>query len=163
MTDGSRCKLAREVVAIDIDPALLNLARARLAEHGASSRQTMYSSRTPYMVPPTRRDWPVPSGRFCNRTSVRRRQFGCPLPQEETLVLGQPRGPATALRMLRDGRHLGADFLAVALHVLEPARRGDDRVRMGGGERAAVEEPPAWAMIGRPCEHGPEFNGPREA
>ncbi len=109
-------KLARRVVAIDIDPALLEVARHRLGESNMSNcefiagdaydvarlwRQPVdfvFLANAFHGVPDQARlaravrDTLKPLGRFA---IVNWR----PRPREETTVLGEPRGPRTELRM----------------------------------------------------------------
>ena len=112
-------KLARHVVAIDIDPALLAIARHRLAESNA--RNCDFVAGDAYNITQLW-PWPVdfvflanafhgvpdqprlarsvrdalkPSGRFAIINWH-------PLPREKTTVLGEPRGPRTELRMSSD-------------------------------------------------------------
>src|SRR5215831_11423067 len=112
-------KLARHVVAIDIDPALLQIARHRLAE--SDMRNCDFIMGDAYNIAqlwprpidfvflanafhgvPDRprlaravRDALKPSGRFAIINWH-------PLPRETTTVLGEPRGPRTELRMSAD-------------------------------------------------------------
>jgi ubiquinone/menaquinone biosynthesis C-methylase UbiE len=112
-------KIARHVVAIDIDPGLLEVARRRLAESGmtncdfvlgdayAVARLAPQPSDVVFManafhgVPdPLRlargvRDALEPGGRFAVLNWHRR-------PREDTTVLGEPRGPKTELRLSRE-------------------------------------------------------------
>jgi SAM-dependent methyltransferase len=112
-------KLARHVIAIDIDPALLEVARHRLGESGLESCDFIVGNA--YDI---RRLWPrpvdfvflanvfhgVPDGPRLAR-SVRDAlkpsgRFAIinwrPWPREKTTVLGEPRGPRTELRMSPD-------------------------------------------------------------
>ena len=112
-------KLARHVVAIDIDPALLETARHRLAESNA--RNCDFVAGDAYNITQL---WPapvdfvflanafhgVPDGPRLAR-SVRDAlkpsgRFAIinwhPQPREKTTVLGEPRGPRTELRMSSD-------------------------------------------------------------
>jgi ubiquinone/menaquinone biosynthesis C-methylase UbiE len=111
--------LARHVVAIDIDPALLDVARHRLSE--SSVRNCDFIAGDAYDIT---RIWPQsvdfvflanvfhgvpdrprlaravrdalkPSGRFAIVNWH-------PRPREKTTVLGEPRGPRTELRMSPD-------------------------------------------------------------
>jgi len=109
-------KLARRVVAIDIDPALLEVARHRLRESNLSNCHFVagdaYNITRLWTLPvdfvflanafhgvpdqprlaSSVRDALKPSGRFAIvNWHVRAR--------EETIVLGEPRGPRTELRM----------------------------------------------------------------
>lgn len=112
-------ELAREVVAIDIDPALLNLARAWLAERGASNcifveddaynLATILSDPADYVFLANALHGVPDKARLAGAVREVLQPNGLfvvvnwdALPQEETVVLGQPRGPATALRMSRD-------------------------------------------------------------
>jgi SAM-dependent methyltransferase len=112
-------KIARHVAAIDIDPAMLAVARHRLAEGGVSNCDLIagdaYDIAALWPQPadfvflanafhgvPDRprlarsvRDALKPSGRFAIVNWHAR-------PREETTVLGEPRGPATQLRMSPD-------------------------------------------------------------
>jgi SAM-dependent methyltransferase len=112
-------KLARHVVAIDIDSALLEIARHRLAEGGARNCEFIagdaYNITQLWPRPvdfvflanafhgvPDRprlacavRDALKPSGRFAIINWH-------PLPREKTTVLGEPRGPRTESRMSPD-------------------------------------------------------------
>lgn len=112
-------KLARHVVAIDIDRALLDVARHRLTEGGVTNcdfvvgdaydiarlwpRQVdfVFMANAFHGVPdPPRlarsvRDALKPSGRFAIVNWH-------PKPREETTILGEPRGPKTELRMSPD-------------------------------------------------------------
>lgn len=109
-------RMARHVVAIDIDPALLEVARVRLAEGGASNCEflagdayrltELVSSPADFVFManafhgvPDRprlaravRDALKPNGRFVIVNWH-------PRPREETMVLGEARGPKTELRL----------------------------------------------------------------
>jgi SAM-dependent methyltransferase len=109
-------KLARHVVAIDIDPDLLQVARHRLMEGGATNcdfvagdaydlvrlwRQPVdfiFLANAFHGVPDrprlarSVRDALKPAGRFAIINWHQR-------PREQTTVLGEPRGPRTELRM----------------------------------------------------------------
>ena len=109
-------KIARHVIAIDIDSALVDMARRRLAESGirncdfvvgeayAVARLAPQPSDVVFManafhgVPDPLRlargvhDALKPSGRFAIVNWHRR-------PREDTTVLGEPRGPKTELRL----------------------------------------------------------------
>lgn len=108
-------KLARHVAAIDIDPVLLEVARMRLAESGASNctfiagdafdlaklappADLVFMANALHGVPDrTRLAHAVraalkPDGRFVVVNWHKR-------PREETTVLGESRGPRTELRM----------------------------------------------------------------
>jgi SAM-dependent methyltransferase len=109
-------KLARHVVAIDIDPALLEIARHRLAESGA--RNCDFIAGDAYDIAQL---WPQPVDfvflanafhgvpdrpRLARAVRDALKPAGCfaiinwhPLPRENTAVLGEPRGPRTELRM----------------------------------------------------------------
>jgi ubiquinone/menaquinone biosynthesis C-methylase UbiE len=112
-------KLARHVVAIDIDPALLEIARHRLAESNmrncdfvagdAYDIAQLWPRRVDFVFlanafhgVPDRprlagsvRDALKPSGRFAIINWH-------PQPRDQTTVLGEPRGPRTELRMSSD-------------------------------------------------------------
>jgi SAM-dependent methyltransferase len=112
-------KLGRHVVAIDIDPALLEIARHRLAEGGASNCNFVagdaynvaqlcprpvdfvFLANAFHGVPDRPRlacavrDALKHSGRFAIINWY-------PQPREKTTVLGEPRGPRTELRMSPD-------------------------------------------------------------
>ncbi len=109
-------RIARHVIAIDIDPALLEVARIRLAESGLSNCE--YRTGDAYDIAtlaprpadfvflanafhgvPDRprlaravREALKPGGRFAIVNWHQR-------PREETTVLGEPRGPKTELRL----------------------------------------------------------------
>ncbi|ARQ02266.1 class I SAM-dependent methyltransferase [Pseudorhodoplanes sinuspersici] len=110
-------RIAREVIAIDIDGALLNAAKVRIAERGGAQNITFVEAdayemakaiRAPvdhvflanafHGVPDKPRlaravhDVLKPGGLFAIVSWHAR-------PREETTVLGAPRGPATSLRM----------------------------------------------------------------
>ena len=109
-------KIARRVVAIDIDPALLEVGRRRLAEGGVTNcalvagdayeiaslaprpADFVFMANAFHGVPdPLRlaravRDALGPGGRFAVVNWHRR-------PREDTKVLGEPRGPRTQLRL----------------------------------------------------------------
>ena len=109
-------KLARHVVAIDIDAALLEVARHRLAESNLANCEFVagdaYNIRQLWPQPAdfvflanafhgvpdqprlarSVRDALKPTGRFAIVNWH-------PRPREETTVLGEPRGPRTDLRM----------------------------------------------------------------
>jgi SAM-dependent methyltransferase len=109
-------KLAAHVIAIDIDAALLDVARHRLAESGASNCD--FVAGDAYALSQL---WPrqvdfvfmanafhgVPDGprlaAAVKRALKPAGQFAIinwhPRPREETRVLGEPRGPRTDLRM----------------------------------------------------------------
>jgi SAM-dependent methyltransferase len=109
-------KVARRVTAIDIDPTLIEVARRRLAEGGATNcdlvigdacevarlaprpADIVFMANAFHGVPDPRRlagavrDALVPGGRFVVVNWHARRR-------EETVVLGEPRGPRTELRL----------------------------------------------------------------
>lgn len=108
-------KIARHVTAIDIDPALLEVARLRLAESGvancafiagdafdvatlAKPADLIFMANAFHGVPDRARlagavrEALKPSGRFVILNWHKRER-------EETTVLGEPRGPKTELRM----------------------------------------------------------------
>lgn len=106
-------RLAARVVAIDLDPEMIARARARLraapctlvvgdayriAEMVDSPADAVFMANTFHGVPDKRRlaravaDAIKPGGRFVLVNWHRR-------PREETIVLGQPRGPKTELRL----------------------------------------------------------------
>jgi SAM-dependent methyltransferase len=112
-------KHARHVIAIDIDPALLKVARHRLAESGMENCDFVVGNAydigrlwprpvdfvflaNAFHGVPDRlrlarsvRDALNPSGRFAIINWH-------PRPREKTTVLGEPRGPRTELRMSPD-------------------------------------------------------------
>lgn len=113
-------KIARSVVAIDIDASLLEAAKVRMTEHGGAPNCTFVAAdaydlrkavRQPvdhvflanafHGVPDKSRlsraayDVLKPGGLFAIVSWHAR-------PREETAVLGEPRGPATELRMTPD-------------------------------------------------------------
>jgi ubiquinone/menaquinone biosynthesis C-methylase UbiE len=109
-------KIARHVVAIDIDPVLLDVAQTRLAERGASNCtyiagnayelaelwkkpvDFVFMANAFHGVPNKERlarcvrDVLKPDGKFAVVNWHQR-------PREETQVLGEPRGPRTELRI----------------------------------------------------------------
>jgi SAM-dependent methyltransferase len=109
-------RLARHVIAIDIDPALLNVAQLRLAENGVTNCELVagdaydltslvakpvdfvFLANAFHGVPDkTRlarsvREILGPAGRFAIVNWHQR-------PREETTMLGEPRGPRTDLRL----------------------------------------------------------------
>jgi SAM-dependent methyltransferase len=109
-------KIARHVVAIDIDPGLLEVARHRLDESGATNCD--FVAGDAYNI---KQFWPQPVdvvflanafhgvpdpprlARSVRDTLKSSGQFAIvnwhPRPREETPVLGEPRGPRTELRM----------------------------------------------------------------
>jgi SAM-dependent methyltransferase len=109
-------KIAKRVVAIDIDPALLQIARYRLTESGATN--CTFVTGDAYELA-TLAPWPadfvfmanafhgVPDqprlARAVRETLKPGGRFAVvnwhPRPREETTVLGEPRGPKTELRM----------------------------------------------------------------
>lgn len=112
-------KLARHVIAIDIDPALLEVARHRLGESGLANCDFIvgdaydikrlsprpvdfvFLANVFHGVPDgpqlarSVRDALKPSGRLAIINWH-------PCPREKTTVLGEPRGPRTELRMSPD-------------------------------------------------------------
>ncbi len=112
-------KIARHVVAIDLDPKLLDVAQLRLGEAGISNcnyvtgdayelaelvsqRVDLVFMANAFHGVPDRlrlaravREVLKPSGRFAIVNWHQR-------PREETTVLGEPRGPRTELRMSPD-------------------------------------------------------------
>src|SRR5215467_2216253 len=112
-------KLARHVVAIDIDPKLLEIARHRLAEGGTHNCD--FVAGDAYDVAQL---WPRPVDyvfvanafhgvpdrpRLARSVTEALKPTGRfaiinwhPRPREETTVLGEPRGPRTELRMSAD-------------------------------------------------------------
>jgi ubiquinone/menaquinone biosynthesis C-methylase UbiE len=111
------CSIARSVVAIDIDAALLEAAKVRIAERGGAPNCTFVEADAYNIVKVVRRavdhvffanafhgvpdkqrlaravyDILKPGGLFAIVNWYAR-------PREETTVLGEPRGPATQLRM----------------------------------------------------------------
>ena len=109
-------QVARHVISIDLDQQLLDTARVRLAESGAancsfvagdaydvaalvpSNADFVFLANVFHGVPDrtrlarTVRDTLAPGGRFAIVNWHAR-------PREETTVLGEPRGPATELRL----------------------------------------------------------------
>jgi ubiquinone/menaquinone biosynthesis C-methylase UbiE len=113
-------RLACEVIAIDIDGALLNAAKVRMAEHGGAPNVTfveadayeiakvvhapvdhVFLANAFHGVPDKPRlaravhDVLKPGGLFAIVSWHAR-------PREETTILGEPRGPASNLRMTPD-------------------------------------------------------------
>jgi ubiquinone/menaquinone biosynthesis C-methylase UbiE len=112
-------RIARHVIAVDIDPVLLGRARLRLSEANATNCEfrvadafdvaTLLSEPVDFVflanafhgVPDQTRlsvavaTTLVPAGRFAIVNWHQR-------PREETFVLGEPRGPRTELRMTPD-------------------------------------------------------------
>lgn len=127
-------KIARHVVAIDIDPALLDVARHRLTESGLTNcdfvagdaydlarlvpgpAEFVFMANAFHGVPIGRdlaravRATVKPGGLF---TIVNWH----PRPREETMVLGEPRGPGTELRLSPE-----QTIMAVAASGLKLAR-----------------------------------------
>jgi SAM-dependent methyltransferase len=109
-------KIARDVIAIDIDPNLLEVARLRLAEGGVTNCTfapgDAYELATLVPVPA---DFVFMANAFHGvpdharlagavRAALKSRgQFAIvnwhQRPREETMILGEPRGPRTELRM----------------------------------------------------------------
>jgi SAM-dependent methyltransferase len=109
-------KIARQVAAIDIDPDLLDIARKRLAEAGVSNCNFVLGDA--YNIAEL---WPepvdlvfmanafhgVPDRRRLARSVHASLKSGGrfvvvnwhPWPREQTVVLGEPRGPKTELRI----------------------------------------------------------------
>lgn len=109
-------KVARHVIAIDIDPCLLDVARHRLSESGVMNcdfvagdayalaklvpkpTDFVFMANAFHGVPDRHRlaravrETLKPGGRFA---IVNWHQF----PREETMILGEPRGPKTELRL----------------------------------------------------------------
>jgi len=109
-------KIARHVIAIDIDAALLDVAHRRLAESGVTNcdfivgdayavarltprpcdfvfmANAFHGVPDPHRLARAVRDALKPGGRFAIVNWHRRRR-------EETVVLGEPRGPKTELRL----------------------------------------------------------------
>jgi SAM-dependent methyltransferase len=109
-------KIARQVIAIDIDAALLEVARARLKESGVANcefrlgdayRLVTLAKRQVDFVFMANAFHGVPDRpRLARAVHDALRPGGCfaivnwhPRPREETTVLGEPRGPATELRL----------------------------------------------------------------
>jgi ubiquinone/menaquinone biosynthesis C-methylase UbiE len=113
-------RIAHSVIAIDIDPALLEAAKVRIAERGGAPNCTfveadaynvanvvrnavdhVFFANAFHGVPDRRRlaravhDILKPGGLFAIVSWHAR-------PREQTTVLGEPRGPATELRMTPD-------------------------------------------------------------
>jgi SAM-dependent methyltransferase len=112
-------KVARRVVAVDIDPAMLDMARHRLAEAGVTNWMVaagsayeiarlapgafdfVFMANAFHGVPDrprlarTVRDALKPGGSFAIVNWHQR-------PREETVILGEPRGPRTELRLSPD-------------------------------------------------------------
>jgi ubiquinone/menaquinone biosynthesis C-methylase UbiE len=109
-------KIARHVVAIDIDPALLEVARFRLTEGGVSNcdfiagdayRLADLAPRPADFVFMANAFHGVPyRPRLAQAVRNALKPNGCfaivnwhPRPRDETTVLGEPRGPKTELRL----------------------------------------------------------------
>lgn len=112
-------RMARRVAAIDIDPRMLDLARAKVAATGASN--CTFITGDAYEVS-TQVPWPadlvliantfhgVPDkARLATAVTAVLKPGGCFVvvnwhrrPREETTVLGEPRGPRTEMRMTPD-------------------------------------------------------------
>ncbi len=110
-------KIARNVIAVDIDDVLLNAAKVRFAERGGASNCTFIQADA-YEIETVAHD-PVDHVFLANAfhgvpEKLRLSKAVCEAlkpgglfaivnwharPREETTVLGQPRGPATELRM----------------------------------------------------------------
>jgi SAM-dependent methyltransferase len=105
-----------EVYALDLDPAMIEMAKAEVARQGASVRQwlcadacaidTLISAPIDYvLMANTFHGVPDQSGlaRAIRMVLRSKGKVGIvnwhPLPREDTPVLGQPRGPRTDLRM----------------------------------------------------------------
>jgi ubiquinone/menaquinone biosynthesis C-methylase UbiE len=109
-------KVARHVTAIDIDPALLQVARHRLAENGVTNCDFMAGDAYELgSLVPSRADFVFMANAF-HGVPDRPRLSGAvraalkpggqfavvnwhPRPREETTILGEPRGPKTELRL----------------------------------------------------------------
>jgi predicted methyltransferase len=128
-------KVAGRVTAIDIDSALLNVARARLSESGianctfvegsaydvdrlvAQPAELVFMANAFHGVPErTRLARAVanalrPHGHFAIVNWHAR-------PREETTILGEPRGPATELRMTPDATRAAVEPAGFRLHRL---------------------------------------------
>jgi len=109
-------KVARRVIAIDIDPHLLEISKHRLAESGVSNVDFVLGNayRLQELVP-RKVDFVFMANAFhgvpdkprlARTVSVALRSGGRfalvnwhPRPREETTVLGEPRGPKTELRL----------------------------------------------------------------
>ena len=117
-------KLARHVVAIDIDADLLEVARHRLTESGVTNCD--FVAGDAYELAQL---WPRPVDfvflanafhgvpdrvRLARSSTMRLRHRDCfavvnwhRRPREETTILGEPRGPSTELRMSPGRDHQG--------------------------------------------------------
>lgn len=128
-------RIARRVIAVDIDPALLEVARHRLAEGGASNcrfvagdaydlarlvpepADFVFMANAFHGVPDRPRlaravrDALEPAGRFAVVNWHKR-------PREETTVLGEPRGPRTELRMSPEQTVRAVEAAGLRLAVL---------------------------------------------
>jgi ubiquinone/menaquinone biosynthesis C-methylase UbiE len=109
-------KIARQVIAIDIDPALLEVARTRLEESGVANCEFRVGDAYQLVTLAKRSvDFVFMANAFHgvpDRPRLARavhdvlRPGGCSAianwhlrPRDETTVLGEPRGPATDLRL----------------------------------------------------------------
>lgn len=119
-------KIARHVVAIDIDPEMLEVARHRLAENGVTNCD--FIAGDAYQVSHL---WPRPVDfvfmanafhgvpdreRLASSVATALRPGGRfavvnwhPRPREETTILGEPRGPKTELRLGPEAVKLGVE------------------------------------------------------
>lgn len=128
-------KIADRVIAIDIDPTLLNVARVRLAEDGiancafiegdayvidkliAQPAELVFMANAFHGVPErTRLAGAVanalrPHGRFAVVNWHAR-------PREETTILGEPRGPASELRITSEATQASVEPAGFRLHQL---------------------------------------------
>ena len=128
-------KTARHVVAIDIDPNLLEVARHRLTQSGVANcdfvagdayelaklaprpADFVFMANAFHGVPDRTRlahavhDTLKPAGYF---TVVNWHQR----PREETTILGEPRGPATELRMTPEATRAAVEPAGFRLHRL---------------------------------------------
>ena len=114
--DSEMTKVARRVVAIDIDSNMLDVARDRLSKAGTTNCDVVEGDayeplslcvprlisclwRTPFTASLISLDW----HRLCARTLKPGGRFAVvnwhQRPREKTTVLGEPRGPKTELRM----------------------------------------------------------------
>jgi SAM-dependent methyltransferase len=124
--------ISQRVVAIDIDPAMLVLARAKVAAAGATNCQ--FAEGDAYAVAELVRQpadfvciantfHGVPDKlRLARSVATILRPGGCfavinwhRLPREETTVLGQPRGPKTEMRMTPDEVAVAVEPAGLAL------------------------------------------------
>jgi ubiquinone/menaquinone biosynthesis C-methylase UbiE len=109
-------RIAKRVYAIDIDPAILDRARARVAETGAANCEFLVANAMAVdTVVPEPVDYVFLANTFHGVLDQRglarvvvarlkpRGQFGIinwhRRPRKETVVLGQPRGPTTEMRI----------------------------------------------------------------